>query len=127
MIEKPNKRNALTWSLENGYPDERTDSEYPFRVHDPGRKESLELILKSYEKHRSFSCSDYRQGFNVYINVPGESLQSANNLPVELSEDVQITIKSKIVTYSEALRSYTPIQRGCFFNVERQLKRSSQK
>lgn len=123
MITKNNNnRNMSAWSLENGYQKKFTDHEYPFRVFDSDQKSSLILMLSSYDHDRDNLCALIREGFNIYISVPGESLESTIELRADLSKNIKITVKSKIVTTSKALRTYEPSQRGCFFNSERQLR-----
>lgn len=67
-------------------------------------------------------CSTMRQGFNIYVALPGESLQSSNNLRADLSEDIQIMLKPKLFTTLKAIHSYNLTQRGCFLKSERQLR-----
>lgn len=109
--------------MENGYQDELTDGQYPLRALKSGQKESLELVLNSHAQDVEYICSGTSEGgFNIYVTAPGESLQSAKELQVKFSEDIQITIKSKIITTAKALRSYSSMQRGCFYDFERQLR-----
>lgn len=125
MIKENNNRNAYGWSLENGYSEKFTDGEYPLRVLDSGQNGALELILSSNWQDHQIFCNIIHSGFEVYVSVPGESIQSKKEIKIDLSDDIQITMTSsgtKIVTTSKALRSYAPMQRRCFYNSERQLR-----
>lgn len=121
MIRK-NSRNVSAWSLEKGYRVNLTDGEYPFRVFDSGKKGALELVLTSFTQDRDFMCSQSRQGYNIFLTLPGDSLESLIEIRSDVSEDIQISFKSKIITTSKALRRYRPAQRGCFYYSERQLR-----
>lgn len=117
-----NNRNRSHWSLESGYKTEYTENEYPKRIFAMGRKEALELVLSSYKQDRDFMCNAQHQGFVFYLNVPGETVEARNFLQTEFFEDTLVSIKPKLITTSNGLRNYKPMQRGCFFNSERQLR-----
>lgn len=129
------------WSMEGGYSNEfiygaqnlEDDkfgrNEYPIRFGQAGLAAAFSIEVKRgddiYNKNRPKKpkCESLNRGFKVALIVPGEALQMSKNfIYVSYDEDTFIAIKSKFITTSNGLRSYTPQQRRCFFNSERRLR-----
>lgn len=111
------------WNLESGYANETNEQEYPIRVFDSGRNTALEISLEIHEKDFELFCDQTEQGFNVYLNTPGDEMGSFQDrflLPL-LYESI-ITMKPKLTTTSKALRKYDPNHKKCFFDSERKLR-----
>lgn len=108
--------------MENSYGKGSTENEYPIRTFQSGQKGALELALTGHKQERDFNCNANSQGFTIFLTVPGEVLESPNNLLIDFSEDTSITIKPKVTTISKGLRSYKPMQRECLISSERQLR-----
>lgn len=122
MITKTNL-NQSHWSLDEGYRNEFSESEYPFRVLESGQKNSLELILTSNMQDSDYMCNHFFHGFEYSITLPGQSFEMLSDiLSIDLSEDNLVTVKPKVTKTSEVLRNYKPEHRNCFFNSERQLR-----
>lgn len=121
MITKTN-RNVSNWSMEIGYRKEFIETEYPIRILDSGQNGALELVLSGYTKDHEVICNGIAHGFLFFLSAPGDSLEPQNLLQIDFSGDNLIRIKPTLFTTSKALHSYKPMQRGCFFNSERQLR-----
>lgn len=121
LIAKTN-RNVSDWSMESGYIKDFIETEYPVRVHDSGREEALELVLSSNIQDHEFMCNGYLQGFLLCISTPGDSLELKRSIQTALDKDILIMVKPTLITTSKGLSTYKPMQRGCFFSFERQLR-----
>lgn len=118
-----NHQNASDWRLERGYERKFTENDYPARVFQPGRKGAFELVFASPTEHLDLVCNAGRVGgITIFIAVPDESLDSRNFIQTQVSEDNIVTIKPHVKVTSKGLRNYSPAQRECFFNSERQLR-----
>lgn len=123
MIAKNEIRNVSHWSLENGYGNEIMDDEYPMRVADAGRKVALEIDLVLDEPDNNRKCQNVHRGFYVSLTIPVEPFHLKLNLfKSSMTEDTHIQVSSKMVTTSDGLRNYSPRQRQCFYQSERQLR-----
>lgn len=100
------------------------ENEYPIRL-DNFEWDSLHLdiSLVAHEKDYTTKCNAYNRGFLVILSEPGSTVNGKSAIiRGSSSQYTWIPIEPKLIQTSEALRSYSPNQRGCVFNNERQLK-----
>lgn len=124
MIVK-NNSNVSNWDLQNGYSNDRFHGEYPKRIYHAGENSGMTLELSLYKEDldSEYVCRQLSVGFTIALSVPGEQLTFSHEfVRIPLLEEVWIRIKSKLTTTSEGLRSYSPNQRKCYYEVERQLR-----
>lgn len=118
-----NNLNVSDWSLESGYKSAFGAEEFPIRMNDAGNVAAFSIQLMINKEDLEYKCRGIDQGFKVALTMPGEALtMSKRAIRVPLSEDTHIMIKPKLITSAEELRSYTPMQRQCFYNSERKLR-----
>jgi acid-sensing ion channel, other len=75
------------------------------------------------ESNLDYMCKESDQGFKVFLTIPGEIPQvSKQYFQVPLEQKVIMTVKPNMMTTSKGLTDYSPDQRQCYFNNERNLK-----
>lgn len=120
-----NNPNVSNWEWDRGYKGASVENEYPLRVDESGPDFGLEISFVVHEQDQTSVCSENDEEFEVLLTVPGESLSirplNEFNHVVSISTNSFLSMKPELITTSEALRSYSPNERGCFFNSERQL------
>lgn len=122
MIVK-NNTNVTHWSLEDGYKAGCTERGYPIRVFNVKHSVSLTIFLQLNGNDVEYQCRGLVPGFKIFLHTPGEVQPTArHSFRVPLSEEVQMSIRPKIITTSSKLLSYKPHERQCFFGFERQLR-----
>lgn len=103
--------------------DQINESEtYPYRVFGSGLYNSVMLNM-SITVDNSFRLCHYVIGFLIALHMPDELVDVYKNnifLPPEQLDF--ITIKPKVKSISNDLRSYEPQVRGCYYRTERQLR-----
>lgn len=123
MMIKEDYMKVFNWSFETGYKFKLGTEAYPFRLYDARQSSALNIEIFSYAQNFEYNCNGYDQGFKVALTMPGEALTlSKRAIRISLSEDTHIMIKPKLITSATELRSYTPMQRQCFYNSERKLR-----
>lgn len=126
LMTVANNGNATAyWNVENGYMNNvnQSNTVYPHRVFGCGLRDSLLIILGITLDDSHHICSDLAEGFHLALHSPDK----LPNLPEEfihipVEQDIYISIKPQMITTSNALRKYTPTERGCYFKTERQLR-----
>lgn len=118
--------NILNWEWDDGYKsDMNTENEYPLRSTESGLDSGLQITFVNHDHDRSLCCNIYNQYFDVYLSAPGESvdMEYSNefDFKVPISTNSFLSMRPKLITTSQGLRSYSPNERGCFYNNERQL------
>ena len=124
MMIVTGNRNISNWSLENGYDSVFHEDEYPARMKYNINGPLIALIILSIDKGDfGHQCNPFDEGFKLILTPPGEVLKmSRNSYRIHLKKFNVIYFKTKMMKTSEGLRSYTPTQRQCFFQSERQLR-----
>lgn len=79
-------------------------------------------LFKFNKDDLEYLCKGSDQGISVILSTPGDTLSMGNSFQMPHSEYTKIAIKPKLTKTSTKLRAYTPYQRQCFFNAERQLR-----
>ncbi|XP_075210433.1 pickpocket protein 28-like [Lycorma delicatula] len=114
---------SLNWDLDNGYLDNSKFETYPQRVLHAGKKSSLNIVMMAYNKDLDYSCRGAVQGFKVLLHNPAEIPRVGERyFRVPLNQVVQLAVKPDIMTASKTLSGYSPYERQCFFQHEKQLK-----
>lgn len=120
-----NNPNISKWEWDSGYKGDSVENEYPLRVIESGPQAGLEMSLIAHEQDHTSLCTANEEEFEVILSVPGESRNMKNsnefNIQVPISTDSLLSMEPELTITSEALRSYSPNQRGCFYNFERRL------
>lgn len=124
LMSVNNNPNISGWSLENGYDDIINDDDaYPIRVFNARNTAALVTLLRLHDKDLEYMCRGPIPGFKVILHTPGQILKTLRHtFRVPLLEQAEIWVTPKLITTSDDLRSYTPIERKCFFSTERQLR-----
>lgn len=123
MMIVTSNNNVSNWNLETGYSTDTNEMEYPIRSFAIGEFLGIDIVLSSDPNDYQFGCQSMFDGFKVALNVPGEVARIGKNFyRISNKEYLQITLKGKVTTTSEGLRSYSPSQRRCFFDSERKLR-----
>ena len=111
------------WSMESGYEREFGKEEYPIRANDSDLISTLEINIVSDKRNVIDFCRTARNGFNVFLSPPFDQTTLLHrSIGVPLSQDTHIQFAPELTTTSNGLRKYSPIQRKCFFQSERQLR-----
>ena len=122
MISKSNP-NVSHWSMESGYERQFGKEEYPIRVNGSDHMSTLEINLVSDKRNVNYFCPISYKGFNVFLSPPfDQTTLFQRSIGVPLSQDTHIHFAPELTTTSNGLRKYSPIQRKCFFQSERQLR-----
>lgn len=119
MITKSNP-NTLNWNFEHGYSNKAELNSYPLRLFSAKLDSGFRIYLDGTNAMNV--CNGQHFGFKLFIHTPGEvPMISRKYYRISFNEEVHIVIKPTLITTSNGLRSYSPNQRQCFFNSERQL------
>lgn len=122
MMFVADQTNLSDWHLETGYITELKDESYPVRVFSAQKNSALQFNLRSYDVDVEYVCRTLVPGYKLFLHTPGDKLKSNDlSIRVPFSEEIEISIKPKLITTSAGLRKYRTDQRQCFFNSERQL------
>lgn len=123
LMDTQNNPNISHWDADDGYKTGIDEKKYPKRVANTLRIGALQMVLRQSNYNLELKCSDESAAFRIYLHRAGELPNLlVTDLNVFPSETSKILIKSTLITASDALRSYTPHQRQCFFNFERRLQ-----
>lgn len=113
-----------SWNVEDSYQSNAKESElYPHRVFGTGFQNSLQITTKITPDHSFAICKFFSPGFMLSLHTPDELPPISDNyIFIPAQQNVIISIKPKMITTSESLRSYAPHDRGCYFQYERRLR-----
>ncbi|CAG9767075.1 unnamed protein product [Ceutorhynchus assimilis] len=115
-------RQKLTWNLDKGYLDYKTNS-YPKRAKFPGVNNALEVTMVTHKNDMDPLCKNSLQGFRVVLHIPLRIPRPKNQyFRVPLNEAVLGQIQPQMMSTSEAVQVYHPKRRQCYFPNERYLK-----
>ena len=122
MIEVVDRPSVSDWSLESGYHTEAKSRSYPVRVFSAQKSSALKFKLRTFDEDVEYVCRTLVPGFKIFLHTPGDVLKDNDlSIRVPFSEEVQISIKPRLITTSDGLRKYDPEKRQCFFNSENHL------
>lgn len=117
--------NVLNWEWDSGYKGPSIEDEYPLRVDQSGRDTGLEITFVAHEQDRTSLCTANDEEFNVVLSAPGDSMnyqfEEEFDIDVPISTSSLLSMEPELITTSGELRSYSPGERGCFYNDERRL------
>lgn len=123
LMTVKNNPNITNWSFEDGYERNSPTKDYPYRVFNAKQLGAFYTVFKLSKKHIEYVCAGLIEGFRVTLTMPGEIRKKTTYyFQVLFSEQAEIFVKPEIIGTSQSLRKYSPDQRQCFFNSERQLR-----
>ncbi|GAB0099612.1 pickpocket protein 28 [Sergentomyia squamirostris] len=113
----------IDWTPEKGFPKDAKLDTFPFRFVNGGTGNSLELALTTNPTDYDFLCEGPFQGYNILINTPVE-VPSVNGgyIRAPSNQETLIMLKPHLIHTSDALRSYEPSGRQCYYEAERYLR-----
>nr|XP_053610764.1 pickpocket protein 28-like isoform X1 [Plodia interpunctella] len=111
-----------TWNLESGYSVTKKDT-YPRRVSGYGGADmGLAFLLKQNKEDLDYLCRGPVQGSKIHVHNPAEfPRMSSHYFRTAVDQESVVSIKAQMLTTAEALRSYSPERRQCYFAEERYL------
>lgn len=110
------------WTLENGYHGFNRSS-YPFRALASGTEGGLNIDLKSLIADIDSVCGQNVDGYKIALHTPGEFPRFEKHFfQIPFGQFVMLSVKPRLITTSEKLRSYSPDKRQCYFDGEKPLK-----
>lgn len=116
------KPSVSNWEWDNGYLGQSNENEYPVRVANSGPSSGLEVSLLAHKQDHTSLCTQSDEDFVVNLSTPGETSQvNQFDFEVPISTNSLLSIEPKLTITSDVLSSFTPKQRGCFYDVERRL------
>ncbi|XP_031632053.1 pickpocket protein 28-like [Contarinia nasturtii] len=122
MMTVSNSRSISNWSPEKGYEKGLRSEEYPYRVFNAKQGAALFIVMSLSVEDFNYMCIGPIQGFKVTLTMPGERQKVLSRFfEILNSEKSEILVKPKMVMTSNILRHYSPRQRQCFYQSERQL------
>lgn len=117
------RSNVSHWNIDNGYDEGINNGNYPFRMYNAKKGAGLSVALALFERDLEYICRGPIQGFKLILSTPGDVIQMTRQFfRVPLAEMVEISIRPKLITTSDDLRTYSSDQRKCFFSTERSLR-----
>lgn len=117
--------NATHWNMEddNYQSSVNASNMYPHRVFRAGIHDSLRVMTNIVMDISHEFCIEIAPGFLLTLHMPYDLPQIQNEfIHVPPEHNFFISIKPKMITTSDGLRSYAPHKRGCFFKTERRLR-----
>ncbi|XP_049855583.1 pickpocket protein 28-like [Schistocerca gregaria] len=117
------KRRPSDWNAELGFRNGSGLVTHPVRSLGPGPINGLHVVMGVYSRNIDYICKGPIQGFKVLLHSPGEVPQtSLQFLRVPLGQDVMVAVHPHMLNTSDALRTYAPSRRQCYFPYERRLR-----
>ncbi|XP_058826840.1 pickpocket protein 28-like [Topomyia yanbarensis] len=115
-------KTVTNWSLEDGFKFGTPLGSHPIRAFGAGFGAGLTVQLMSFNSDIEQHCRE-EQGFKVMLHSPNDYPRVQKNFVlVTLARDITIAVRPLIVRTADALRSYSPKRRQCYFSWERELK-----
>ncbi|KAJ6645324.1 F-box-like/WD repeat-containing protein ebi [Pseudolycoriella hygida] len=113
--------NSTHWNLEDGYRPNVNESEiYPYRVF--GTEDLMGLTVGVRINSEDYICLVEAPGFHISLHAPDDIPRMRRDfIFIPPGHYVYVSIKPQVITTSEGLRSYKPVERGCYFKAERKL------
>lgn len=110
------------WTPLQGYAANATVSAFPYRIFS-GKKNSLVLLLVQSKNDEDASCSGPDVGFKIYWHMPNEIPGSWHRyVMVPPQKSSNMIMKATRVSTSSDLKRYSPVQRRCYFDDEKELR-----
>lgn len=119
----PQVHTRSTWDPDKGY--KRTENEwsYPYRAYASGSPFSLSVYLKVNKIDIDYTCGGPIQGFKIYFLPPNEKLSSMHSFfYLPFGKASQFSVKPELTFTSDSVKTYSPDERQCFLNSERNLR-----
>jgi acid-sensing ion channel, other len=107
------------WSLENGYNSPEVKG-IPYRAE---RTSVFNFRMTLKDSDMSDPCYIFRNGYKVILHMPNEIPTFFNNYElIDLDMDTTMSVVGKVYSSEHAMRKYSVIKRGCYFESEKKLK-----
>jgi acid-sensing ion channel, other len=119
-FDEPNEDFSEEWTLEGGY---RNNSDHVDIYPRAGSKRGLQTLFNVDLRLIDALCKDSVQSFKVYLHLPNEVPQPANNfLMMPYQYDTVVAISPKVTVTEPELRDFPVAKRQCYFSDERYLR-----
>ncbi|XP_063915458.1 pickpocket protein 28-like [Zophobas morio] len=111
------------WSLEHGYKNSAGKNTYPRRALHAGALFDFELKIQTLDNELDFTCGSSIQGYKIQIHHPAMLPRvKQQHFRIPLDQAVIAATMPTMIQTSEAVKSYKPERRQCYFPSERNLK-----
>ena len=111
------------WNIEGGYYEKASLNSYPFRIFSGGAENSLKLKILASDDDLDYGCKSIELGYKVFLHT-SVTIPDLNQeyfwLP--LNQSVVASVKPVMTSSSKSVKKYSPHERKCYFQKERQLK-----
>ncbi|KAL3273935.1 hypothetical protein HHI36_015359 [Cryptolaemus montrouzieri] len=111
------------WIPQFGYSHKAAIETYPRRAMFSGAVNSLEIILAHRKTDIDFKCTGAEQGYKVILHLPTRVPRPTLEYDMApFGKASVITVTPNMMTTSDPVKYYRPIDRDCFFQGEKNLK-----
>ncbi|XP_018572876.1 pickpocket protein 28-like [Anoplophora glabripennis] len=115
--------NASEWNIDEGYSNKSKVDTYPRRALLSGSDSALEIMFLQSRADIDYLCVKDVQGYSIVLHTPHSIPQVKQRyFQVPFDTSVIAVIQPKMMTTSEEVKKYDPIDRECYFTNERPLK-----
>ncbi|XP_047000159.1 pickpocket protein 28-like [Schistocerca americana] len=110
------------WSLDEGYTGRASEAVYPRRTVSAGAAAGLTIVTSTDDQNIDANCRWPVQGFKMLLHSPGDFPNMKTQFfRIPVDRDVVVSVQPRVMMTSEALHSYSPDGRRCYFSSERSL------
>ncbi|XP_044272614.1 pickpocket protein 28-like isoform X2 [Tribolium madens] len=111
-----------SWNMEQGYLDNSKLWVYPWRALFSGANHGLILYLATEEENVEYKCKGI-QGFKVVLHSPVRMPRLKQEyIRIPLNQAVVALVHPVVIETSEAVKTFDPEKRFCYFPTERKLQ-----
>ncbi|XP_018572878.2 pickpocket protein 28-like [Anoplophora glabripennis] len=111
------------WTIQYGYGENDSLITYPRRALFSGAIFALEAKLKIYEQDLDFACGSSVQGYKVQLSHPARMPRpKQQHFRIPLNHVFLSAVTPDMTTTADAIKSYSPLKRNCYFPNEKSLK-----
>lgn len=115
--------NITNWNQEYGYTKGRIGSEHPLRIFDSKPFGGLTIYVRLLKCDMAYECRGPFHGFTLSLSPPEDMISLSNRLiRVSPCEKAKVSIRPKLIFSLKNVEKYTPVERQCYKNAERQLR-----
>lgn len=106
-----------------GYPDDKDENAFPYRIIGSGRKAGISIVLRMRRKNIDYACKDTAEGFRLTLHNPDElPLPTAMFHKIPIDAETLVVLQPRVMSTSDNMRHYKPVKRQCYFPGEKRLK-----
>lgn len=115
--------NITNWDQDTGYTTDQIGSEYPLRNFNSRTFGGLIFYTRLLKRDMAYECRGPFHGFTLALSTPEDMIGlSRRIIRVSPLEQATISIFPKMIFSSKRVSKYTPVERQCYKNSERQLR-----